>query len=198
MADYPQILFIDDDTSLRDEVRLLFSSYTIRACESLGVAIELAAQDAFAAYLVNLSLPDGSGFGLCQKIRLFDPNTPIIALSIHESESYRKYAREVGAHAFWEKGEDLNRLKDIVDRCIYEGRVRSFEAKRAEFQAIRDELERQRRDAQARQAEARRIKEQCRKKRIMLAAERAFQSAGGSRADFPRLWPIVQAEMEFD
>lgn len=193
-----QILFIDDDSSLREEVCQLFPRYVICGCATISEGVRLALDRVFSLYLLNLSLADGSGLGLCQKIRAFDLNTPIIVMSIHESESYRKYAREVGAHGFWDKGEDLVQLKSIVDRCIYESRVRSFEAKRAEFQAIRDELERQRSEAQAQQAVAREIKEQCRNKRIMLAASRAFESAGGSRADFPRLWPIVQAEMAFD
>lgn len=193
-----QILFVDDDSSLREEVSQLFPRYVICGCATISEGLRLATDRIFSLYLLNLSLPDGSGLGLCQKIRAFDFNTPIVVMSIHDSESYRKYAREVGAHGFWGKSEDLTGLQNIVERCVYESRVRSFEAKRAEFQAIREELERQRSEAQARQAEAREIKEQCQKKRIMLAASRAFESAGGSRADFPRLWPIVQAEMAFE
>jgi len=195
MAENQQILLVDDDAGLRDEMRALFPNYQICVCDSIGGALDLTAQQAFSAYVLNLSLPDGSGFGLCQKIRGFDAHTPIVAISIHDSESYRKYAHEVGAHGFWTKSEDLTRLKHIVEHCVYESRVRSFEAKRAEFEAIREELELQRSEAQLRQAEARQIKEECRQKRIMLAAARAFENAGGSRADFPRLWPLVQAEM---
>lgn len=195
MAENQQVLFIDDDVGLRDEMLLLLPNYQIRACDNIEAALELSAQQAFSAYVLNLSLPDGSGFGLCQKIRGFDSNTPIVAISIHDSESYRKYAHEVGAHAFWAKSEASSRLKHIVENCIYESRVRSFEAKRAEFEAIREELELQRSEAQSRQAEARQIKEECRQKRIMLAAACAFENAGGSRADFPRLWPLVEAEI---
>lgn len=198
MAENQQILFIDDDAGLRDEMRLIFPNYQIRVCDNIGAALELSAQRAFSVYVLNLSLPDGSGFGLCQKVRGFDANTPIIAISIHDSESYRKYANAVGAQGFWTKNEDLSRLKHIVENCIYESRVRSFEAKRAEFEAIRNELQLQRSEAQSRQAEARQIKEECRQKRIMLAAARAFENAGGSRADFPRLWPLVQAEMALE
>jgi DNA-binding NtrC family response regulator len=139
MAENQQILFIDDDVGLRDEMLVLFPNYRIRVCDRIGAALELSTQQVFSAYVLNLSLPDGSGFGLCQKIRAFDSNTPMIVISIHDSESYRKHAQEVGAHGFWTKSEDLNRLKHMVENCIYESRVRSFEAKRAEFEAIREE-----------------------------------------------------------
>jgi len=103
MAENQQILFIDDDVGLRDEMLVLFPNYRIRVCDRIGAALELSTQQAFSAYVLNLSLPDGSGFGLCQKIRAFDSNTPMIVISIHDSESYRKNAQEVVAHGFWTK-----------------------------------------------------------------------------------------------
>lgn len=181
MAENQQILLVDDDVDLRDEMRLLLPNYQIRACDAIGAALELSAQQAFSAYVLNFSLPDGSGFGLCQKIRVFDANTPIIAISIHDSESYRKYTTAVGTQGFWTKNEDLSRLKHIVENCVYEGRVRSFEAKHAEFEAIREELELQRSEDQSRQADARQIKEECRQKRscwLRHAPSRTQAAAG--------------------
>ena len=189
-----QILYIDDDSSLRDEISLFLADYKISTCETIGHGIALATQQSFALYLLNLSLPDGSGFSLCQKIRVFDLNTPIVVISIHDSESYRKYALQAGAYGFWAKSGDLHQLKTTIERCLFESRLRSFEAKRAEFAAIRDELAQQREEARARQAQAREIQAQYREKRVMLAASRAFENAGGSRADFSHLWPEAYAE----
>jgi DNA-binding response OmpR family regulator len=189
-----QILYVDDDRSLRDEISLFLPGYRISCCETIGEGLTLATHQTFALYLLNLSLPDGSGIGLCQKIRAFDLNTPIVVISIHESESYRKYARQVGAHGFWEKSGDLHYLKTIIEECLRDSRLRSFEAKRAEFAAIRDELAQQREEARARQAQAREVQDQYREKSVMLAASRAFENAGGSRADFSDLWPEAYAE----
>jgi len=189
-----QILYVDDDSSLRDEISLFLAGYKISACETIGDGIALATQQSFALYLLNLSLPDGSGFSLCQKIRVFDLNTPIVVISIHDSESYRKYALQAGAYGFWAKSGDLHQLKTTIERCLFESRLRSFEAKRAEFAAIRDELAQQREEARARQAQAREIQAQYREKRVMLAASRAFENAGGSRADFSHLWQEAYAE----
>jgi len=189
-----QILYVDDDSSLRDEISLFLVGYKISACETIGDGIAFATQQSFALYLLNLSLPDGSGFSLCQKIRVFDLNTPIVVISIHDSESYRKYALQAGAYGFWAKSGDLHQLKTTIERCLFESRLRSFEAKRAEFAAIRDELAQQREEARARQAQAREIQAQYREKRVMLAASRAFENAGGSRADFSHLWPEAYAE----
>ena len=152
---------------------MFLPGYKISACETIGDGIALATQQSFALYLLNLSLPDGSGFSLCQKIRVFDLNTPIVVISIHDSESYRKYALQAGAYGFWAKNGDLHQLKTTIERCLFESRLRSFEAKRAEFAAIRDELAQQREEARARQAQAREIQAQYREKRVMLAASRA-------------------------
>ena len=189
-----RILYVDDDSSLRDEISLFLPGYKISACETISDGIALATQQSFALYLLNLSLPDGSGFSLCQKIRVFDLNTPIVVISIHDSESYRKYALQAGAYGFWAKNGDLHQLKTTIERCLFESRLRSFEAKRAEFAAIRDELAQQREEARARQAQAQEVQAQYREKRVMLAASRAFENAGGSRADFSHLWPEAYAE----
>jgi len=189
------ILYVDDDSSLRDEVSLFLPGYKISGCETIGEGVALATHQSFALYLLNLSLPDGSGFSLCQKIRVFDLNTPIVVISIHDSESYRKYALQAGAYGFWAKSGDLHLLKSTIERCLVESRLRSFEAKRAEFAAIRDELAQQREEARARQVQAREIQAQYREKRIMLAASRAFEDAGGSRADFSPLWLEAYAEV---
>jgi DNA-binding response OmpR family regulator len=193
-----QILFVDDDVVLKDEIALLLSHYTFCGCETILEAVALAKRNLFSLYVLNVSLADGSGFSLCQKLRSLDLNTPILVTSVHDSESYRLYAQQVGAQAFWHKKEELNRLKTLMETCLRESKERSFEAKRAEFEAIRNELARQRAEAQALQAEARKLKAECQEKRIMLAASRAFESVGGSRADFSFLWPEVRAASLLD
>jgi DNA-binding response OmpR family regulator len=145
-------------------------------------------------YLLDLDLPDGTGFGLCQKIRELDPTTPIIVTSLHDSERFRKYALNVGAQAFWGKQEDPNRLKLMIENSLRENRVRLLAAKQAEFAAIQADLARQRDEARAQKAQAREIRALCQEKRIMLAAYRAFAEAKGSRAEFDRLWPDICAE----
>ena len=66
-----RILYVDDDSSLRDEISLFLPGYKISACETIGDGIALATQQSFALYLLNLSLPDGSGFSLCQNCLLY-------------------------------------------------------------------------------------------------------------------------------
>jgi DNA-binding response OmpR family regulator len=189
-----RILHVDDDRSLRDEIASFLSRCTISACETKRAALILAKRKPFNLYLLDISLPDGSGFGLCQQLRKFDPNTPIVLISIHDSESYRKYARDMGAQAFWGKSEDLSRLNNVIEACLRESRMKSFEAKRTEFAAIHEELTRQREMARARQVEARENCARYRERMMKLTAYRAFVEAGGCPADFQQLWPAVYAE----
>jgi CheY-like chemotaxis protein len=73
-----QILYVDDDRSLRDEISLFLPGYRISSCETIGEGLTLATHQTFALYLLNLSLPDGSG------IRKYAP-----LISTHRSLSFR-------------------------------------------------------------------------------------------------------------
>jgi len=189
-----EILCVVEDDRERERISSLLPSYAITGCQTIAQGLVLARCQRFDLYLLDLDLPDGTGFSLCQKIREFDPTTPIVVTALHDSESFRNYAARVGAQTFWGKHEGSDQLKLMIENSLRRSRVRLFEAKQAEFAAVRGELARQRDEARAERARASVIRTQCREKRAMLAAYRAFAAAGGSRAEFDRLWPDISAE----
>jgi DNA-binding NarL/FixJ family response regulator len=73
--------------------------------------------------LVDLQLPDMSGFDLIKKIRDRSPNARIIVLSSHEGDADIQRALEAGALGYVAKGMVRDELLEII-RSVYAGKRR--------------------------------------------------------------------------
>ena len=76
----PRILFVDDheDTCFLISTWLGTHGYKVTTTHSVSEGIMLARKDAFDLYLLDSRLADGDGKELCEKIREFDEQTPIV------------------------------------------------------------------------------------------------------------------------
>jgi CheY-like chemotaxis protein len=74
--------------------------YETESVESIEQALEFARNDSFNLYVLDSWFSEGSGTDLCQQIREFDPQTPIIFYSGAVYESDRQEALQAGANAF--------------------------------------------------------------------------------------------------
>ena len=83
----------------------------------MGSALELAHSAAFDVYLLDNQLPDGTGSELCQRLREFDRDTPIVFFSGDAYESDRQRAFNSGAQEYVEK-PDLSALKTAIARVL--------------------------------------------------------------------------------
>lgn len=91
--------------------------YEAKSAESMEQALEFAHRDSFNLYVLDSWLPKGSGVDLCQKIREFDPHTPIIFYSGTAYESDRQEALSAGANAFVAKPH-IDELLQTVTRLL--------------------------------------------------------------------------------
>jgi DNA-binding response OmpR family regulator len=100
-----RILFIDDHEDTRELVRFVLeaSDYSVTTETTIAAALELAAPDKFDLYLIDNWLPDGTGFELCEQIREFDPDTPVLFYSGAAFESDKLRAIQAGAQAYLSK-----------------------------------------------------------------------------------------------
>jgi CheY-like chemotaxis protein len=75
-----RILFVDDheDTCLMVITWLGTLGYEVTATHSVSEGISLALGGGFDLYLLDSRLADGDGKDLCEKLREFDPLTPIV------------------------------------------------------------------------------------------------------------------------
>ena len=101
MSDSPRILFVDDHEDTRFLISYLLGAwgYDVVAARSVDEGLRLAREGRFDLYLLDSRFGDGSGTELCEGIREFDRETPIVFYS-GDHPSRLKKALECDAQGF--------------------------------------------------------------------------------------------------
>ncbi|MEI6831078.1 MAG: response regulator [Candidatus Omnitrophota bacterium] len=119
-----KILIIDDDynTVKKTKEELLKAGYTVVVAYSAKEGIEKVKEEAPDCILLDLVLPDESGFKVAQDIRSLPEfkDTPIIATSLKHEEVDKHIAAKSGITVYIEKPIDYQRLlfniKDVLGK----------------------------------------------------------------------------------
>jgi CheY-like chemotaxis protein len=114
----PRILFVDDheDTRLVIITWLGVLGYEVRAAESGAEGLRMAREESFDLYLLDSRFADGTGRELCEKLREFDPDTPIIFYS-GESPQRLKDSMECDAQGYVIKPE-FDALPKVIESAL--------------------------------------------------------------------------------
>ncbi|HKR59009.1 MAG TPA: response regulator [Pyrinomonadaceae bacterium] len=121
-----RILFIEDHEDTRELVRFVLEAgeYCVTAESTMAGALQFAAPDKFDLYLLDNWLPDGTGFELCERIREFDPNTPVLFYSGAAFDSDKLRAIQAGAQGYLAKPCPFADLLRAVGILITEAELR--------------------------------------------------------------------------
>jgi two-component system KDP operon response regulator KdpE len=117
----PRVLAVDDERSIRRFLRSLLSThgYTVYEAETGQGALELARINRPDIIILDLGLPDIGGVEVTRCLREWT-QTPIIVLSVRESESDKVDALDAGADDYLTKpfgpGELLARIRAALRR----------------------------------------------------------------------------------
>lgn len=119
-----KILIIDDDYNIakKSKEELLKAGYTVIVAYSAKEGIKKIKEEKPKCILLDLVLPDESGFKVAQDIRSLPEfkDTPIIAISLKHEEIDKHIAAKSGITVYIEKPIDYKRLlfniKDVLDR----------------------------------------------------------------------------------
>ncbi|HEV7375263.1 MAG TPA: response regulator [Pyrinomonadaceae bacterium] len=114
-----RILCVDDneDTCFLLTTLLGREGFETKSIKSVEQALELSHRESFNLYILDAWFSQGSGTGLCRKIREFDPHTPIIVYSGAAFESDKEEVLHAGANAFVAKPE-IEGLLETVKRLL--------------------------------------------------------------------------------
>ncbi|MCA1630899.1 MAG: response regulator [Acidobacteria bacterium] len=114
----PRILFVDnhEDTRLVIITWLGVLGYEVRAAESGAEGLRMARQEKFDLYLLDSRFADGTGRELCEKLREFDPETPIIFYS-GETPQRLKDSMECDAQGYVIKPE-FDALPKVIEGAL--------------------------------------------------------------------------------
>ena len=118
----PRILVIEDEPSILDNVlySLETEGFEARGCGTGEEALSLLAAESFDLAVLDIGLPDTSGFELCKEIR-GSSGLPIIFLTARDSEVDRIVGLEIGGDDYMVKPfsprELSARVKAVLRRC---------------------------------------------------------------------------------
>jgi DNA-binding response OmpR family regulator len=186
-----RILLVEDEEDSREIAALSLEEYTLICASSFDEGQRLARRGYFDLYIIDNWLPDGSGAELCRLIRRFDPHTPVLFYSACAYARDLQAAYSAGAQAYLIKPVSFDDFARAVAQLTSVPPETTFEARRAESAAIREELAIQQAEKAERVERAKKKYLRAREKALRLKAEMAFLAAGGARGDFAREWPSV-------
>ena len=115
------ILVIDDDCDLAEITSDFLSDhgYEVMHTSNIDTAEKMTRQYRFKLLLLDINLPDGTGFSLCEKLRQ-RTNLPIIMISARTSDTDKTHGLDIGADDYIEKpyslSELLSRVKALLRR----------------------------------------------------------------------------------
>ena len=107
-----RILVVDDNISLLDTINngLSLSGYQCKAAMSASIALELLSKDLFDMMIIDIVLPDMSGFELTTKAKKIKPDMAIIIMTGYIDEFSYEDAIESGASDFIKKPFSVKEL----------------------------------------------------------------------------------------
>jgi DNA-binding response OmpR family regulator len=120
------ILFVEDDTTIAMgvEYSLKQDGFQVSLAHRLEEARDLLKRQPFDLVLLDLGLPDGSGYELCKEIRAAG-DTPIIILSARDEEASIVIGLDLGADDYITKPfrlrELISRMKAVLRRPARRG-----------------------------------------------------------------------------
>lgn len=130
------ILVVDGDAAARRDVRSACEQdgYQVLEAETGAEALRLHTSAHPNVALLEVSLPDGSGYDICREFRRTDASTPVIMMSPRSDEIDVVVALEIGADDFVTKPLRLRELAARVAAHLRRSRMESAEAMRTRLE----------------------------------------------------------------
>ena len=126
------VLVVDDSRPVRARVRRLLEESDSR-CVVMEAGSAAEAMKAFEhlrpdLVVLDLSLPDGSGFQLLPKVRQAVPQSTVILLTNHDGAVIRQRALSLGADYFFRKSSEFELVAMVLQRVATRLRPATSEA----------------------------------------------------------------------
>lgn len=129
-----EILIIDDDEDLSFIISEMLENYGYRVtcAEDIEKAYELLSDHTYHLVLLDINLPDGTGFELCQELRRVS-TVPVIFASARTSETDRITGFDIGGDDYLPKPYSMKELLSRVNALIRRTYGFSAEEKKVTF-----------------------------------------------------------------
>lgn len=117
-----KILVVDDEPAMREGLadNLVFEGYTVDLAEDGKVALSKIKEASYDLIILDVMMPELSGFDVCKKLRMDGHTVPVILLTAKGEEIDRVLGLELGADDYITKPfslrELLARVKAVLRR----------------------------------------------------------------------------------
>lgn len=123
------VLLVEDDPSIAESLRisLKVAGYEMTHAPTARAGKQAVLKSKFAVILMDVNLPDGSGFDLCQEIREAGLDVPVILLTARADEESAVRGLSRGATDYVRKpfgtNELIARMKRFTSRAVQTDKV---------------------------------------------------------------------------
>jgi DNA-binding response OmpR family regulator len=117
-----KLLIVDDEEAMRRLLRInLADRYEIVDTGNSDQALAMALQGKPNAILLDLRMPNYSGFELCQTFKSMTSTQliPIVIISGEAGATTKLFCKELGATAYFEKPVDFDALRAGLERVLH-------------------------------------------------------------------------------
>lgn len=124
------ILLVEDEENLQDALRLNFEieGYDVTSAYDGAEALKAIHSEYFDLIVLDVMLPEIDGIAVCENIRLFNSEIPILILSAKNSSADRVMGLLKGADDYLTKPFDLTELLLRVKKLINKSKLISSKA----------------------------------------------------------------------
>lgn len=121
-----RILCVDDHAIFRQGVKQILAQYdhqlTVGEAANAAEAMQLLKRSRWDIVILDLSLPDRSGFQLLVELKREEPDLPVLVLSMHADDEYAVRALRNGASGYVTKESAPDELISAVKKLMHGGR----------------------------------------------------------------------------
>jgi len=116
----PHILVIDDEQRIRDACRMVLNSmgFTVETANDGLQALDMIEERHFDILLLDLMMPNISGFDVLSRVRDIDPDTVIIVITGYATLEHSIEAMKKGAFDFIPKPFTPDQLRAVVTKSL--------------------------------------------------------------------------------
>lgn len=169
----------------------LLHEYDLTLAQDWSGAVRKARRSAFDLFVMHAPLGWAESTEICQRIRTFDAHTPIIVYSVQPSPEERRETLQTGCvQAYLGRWNDAHNVAATAAQLIMLAELRSMDAARTATPLIEETIARRFSGGRLLASSLASVPQQL-ALRVKIEACRIFARAGGTRANFERLWPSI-------
>lgn len=115
-----EVLLVEDDPMIARTLTmsLPYRGYAVSSVRTLNEGLQASADRRFDIVLIDLQLPDGSGYDLCQSLKERSPDLPVLIITARTDEKTAVHSLTLGADDHIRKPFGLDELTARMGRLL--------------------------------------------------------------------------------